>query len=101
MKFDDVDGGVAAVFEDGPKKGHVGVVNRDGTGTPVEHLTFMDGALVYTRTRPRHVKGEDLIRGGRRRYLGVGYRMDPRCPLALQVQQGEDEVHAQAGVVES
>lgn len=85
-RYDTVDGGVACVFIDGPKKGSGGVVRLGHDGRPEARLEFMDG-LTYERSHDKAIPGTvDTGRGVRKvTWKGVAYRMDPQCAFARAV----------------
>lgn len=84
--FERIDGGIATVFLDGPKKGQVGVVTPGVHGEPPERLAFLEGnSLIYLRHGQKRLTGTDPITGKRRRLTGVSYKMDPQCALAREV----------------
>lgn len=100
-KYDLVDGGIAATFLDGPKKGHVGVVDIDREGAPVASLTFLTD-LVYTRAAKVKVDAVNAM-GQAVAYRGVAYRVEPRCGFMVRMQQEIEAAVAdsQAGKVET
>lgn len=81
--FDIVDGGIPATFIDGPKQGHVGVVNPTD-GMPPPSLTFQED-LVYERTGKTKVRAIDGMTNQPVTYQGVGYRMAKRCGFAIRL----------------
>lgn len=84
-KFDIVDDGIPATFIDGPKEGHVGVVNPE-EGMPPKTLQFFEGSLIYVRHGKTKVKAADA--GGRpQSYKGVAYRVDKTCPFMQEVRK--------------
>lgn len=83
--FDIVDDGIPATFVDGPKQGHVGVVNPDD-GLPPKTLEFFDGSLVYVRQGKAKVKAGDAF-GNPRTYKGVAYRVDKTCRFMAEVKK--------------
>lgn len=98
-KYDDVDGGVACTFLDGPKKGHLGVVSMVGQAPPAE-LTFL-GDLVYRRHDRRKIDCLDA-NGAKVVYRGVTYKVDPQCAFMVRMRFEVDQAVAdsKAGKVE-
>lgn len=96
MKFDIVDGGIPAVFLDGPKQGHSGVVTPVD-GTPPRYLRFLGGLLIYERHSKRKVDGIDPYDGQPVRFRGVAYRMDPDCHTAQEVRRVDREALIESG----
>lgn len=91
--FDLIDGGVPAIFNDGPKEGHVGVVSNQRGDGPPRGLTFYSGRLVYVRRGPRKFKVLNHETGKPRKVKGVAYAVDPKCPFMLEVAR-ENEAAA-------
>lgn len=92
--FDRVDGGIPALFLDGPKKGHVGVVTPDHLDQPPASLSFLHGQVIYQRKAKTKVKGRAAT-GQARRYDGVSYALAPDCPIAKDMERLEAEAKAQ------
>lgn len=101
MAYDLIDGGIPATFIDGPKKGHVGVVDMDRGGAPVETLTFLTD-LVYVRVRKCRVAAIDA-QGARQSYKGIAYRVDPQCGFMARMKREVDAAvqAARAGMVDT
>lgn len=97
-RLDRIDGGFPAVFNGGPKHGHVGVVTPNHLDEPPDHLVFLDGALVYCDPQPAKVKAGDE-KGQPRRYDGVVYSMDKTCPMAIEAKRIDDTAKAEAEVL--
>lgn len=81
-KFDTVDGGIPAIFQDGPKAGHMGVVTPI-QNTPPAELRFLED-LVYRRHKAVKVDAKN-IHGQDVRYRGVAYRVDPGCGFVARM----------------
>jgi hypothetical protein len=95
-QFDLVDGGVATVFVDGPKKGQMGVVTPERDGAPPPIICFMPGnALIYQRVGRVMLTANDGVR--RRRVRGVSYKMDPTCHLAKEAARVDMEALVESG----
>lgn len=84
MAYDVIDGGIPATFLDGPKAGHVGVVDPDDDVPPAT-LDFMDGRLIYVRHSKHKIRALDA-EGQAQRYRGVAYKVDKRCPFMVQMR---------------
>lgn len=94
-KFDVIDGGIPAAFADGPKKGHVGVVNMDREGAPPPSLTFLTD-LVYVRAKRGKVKALDAYQQPVK-YDGVIYRVDTTCGFMVRMRQEVDQALVENG----
>lgn len=98
-QYDRIEGGIATMFLDGPKKDQTGIVTPSVHGEPPERLHFGEGNhTIYLRQRGTvTVTANDPISGKRRRLKGVPYKLDPQCHMAAEVRAFMAGEHARRG----
>jgi hypothetical protein len=96
--FDYVDGGIAAMFLDGPHQGNVVTADKGDDGFPPRRLRPTEG-LFYDRANRMKVRALDA-EGVLQTYRGIGYRVDRNCPFMVELRAQLAEQAAKKGLAQ-